>query len=158
MLTVHLATTSITGSPACSPQLGHVALFLEALRSFGQRGPGQAISRFVMPSPGACFQDAVLLPSPVVVIRLVLQCGKDRVAIVAGPVSDGDVISLIGGQAPSPALPQSAARGSLYAGTVVHSANAANPCEVRCDGGTLYAEDDCCVVCRSGATTVKFCC
>lgn len=164
---LHLATTQVLAGSAGAPQaVGRVHLQLEELPSFAYRGPGQRFARFTMPAPGTCYQDSVRLPSASAALRLVLECGNDRAAFVLGPITDADVISLVGGQAPPghfqlapSALSSRIPSPSLYAGTVVHSSNdPSNPCEVRCDSGNVHADDDCCVVCRDGSTTVKFCC
>lgn len=162
MITVRLATTpTYLGSTSTPQSLGTVSVSLEALPSFASRGRGTLINRFKMPPPSSVISPAVA-PSDMLdeilgsaVFRIVVECGADSIAVVVGPVGQGDIFSLIGGQAP----PGGGGRNtSLYVGSIVHTKmQGPNPCGVRCDLGPVSA-DECCIVCTSGLTTVKFCC
>lgn len=157
MLTVRLATTpNFLGSTPTPQSLGGVNIKLETLPTFQTRGPGTHLNQFSMPTPGRVMSDAVAPGPSAFVLRVVLQCGKDVGAFVVGPVGENDILSITGGQAPSPT--GGGAKQSIYAGSIIHAnPQDPNPCRVRCDSGPVMA-DDCCIVCTVGSTTVKFCC
>lgn len=157
MLTVRLATTpDYLGSGRPSPQSQRtVEVRFEVLPQFSSRGRGTPVGAFRFPAPGAVMADAIAPPSNAI-LRVQLRCGPDMSSFVVGPLGDGDVLTITGGEAPP--IGGKPSRRSMYAAGVIHvDPQDSNPCQVRCDDDSLLT-DDCCIECSRGQTTVKFCC
>ena len=160
MFTVRLATTRGFGRAGQTPQaLGRVKLDIEEVQSILDAGPGSRIrSGLVLPAPGDVFNDAIPTTQGVAVLRFILECGVDVVKWQVEAVGPHDIFTLTGGQAPA----LGGATGtpdSLYVGAIHHvQQQAGNPCQVACAHGNVIVPKTCCIECKVGRTTVKFCC
>ncbi len=158
MITLQLATVPLVGLPPQWTPPGAAVLTLEEIVA-GSRLAGTPFGRMQMPPPGVSLMDAIRSPVGRFHMRVTLEVGSDRVAVDVGPIGDNEMLMLMGGLLVDQVRPHAPPR-SLYAGSVVHNTSAVNTmgnCEVRCAHGEMIA-GECCVECRSGNITVKFCC
>ena len=157
MLNMQLGTVPLVGLPTNWPTPRPAVLTLEQLASFQSRGQGTQFAQVTLPPPGSTLLDGVYTPEGSFVLRLILEIDGTRVAVVVGPVSDGDSLFVLGGLITSTSSPYQPHH--MYSGNVMHrlGPNQQKNCEVRCDHGQLIA-DECCVRCTKNDVTLKFCC